>query len=561
MHNDLAASPIKTERTAVLLCKDLASQGSGLNLEELVSSLEATFPGIAVEVVSDLCEHPGHLYQLKTRLSFNRAVLGLCSGDYPQVKLHTQARKAGLDPFGLEVVPLGTLCNMVHSEPQATWKAKALLTAAVVRANAFEGSEPENAKLYFLPRNQKVTRRSLITMPPFGYRPVPSIRKERCVTKTGCRLCVKVCPQDALQKIGGHILLDKSGCEGCGVCLAACPKEAIDFPGWSLAQYEAQIAALLDSATARTEPFGLLLTCQKAFGKLEGLASQGVSYSHQWLPVAIPCLGMVTPTWILQSLASGAETVALLSCCDDCSFKQGQAIAGRVNFCRKLLRLLGQSSDRVCILNASQSEKLCQTLQKPPPQRENGHPNKLGDSLRLGSLEGAFRSIQRLVDADTVPHGVALTLEHPYSPFGVVELRADGCTGCLTCAKVCPTGALVSENSRDRVTMSFVASLCNGCGMCVDVCPEAATKTLQVRRMTNMDTLSHDRVELYNDQLAICKGCGASIASQALLRRIKASLAPDNKALHTVLSSYCPSCRSSLAFGDGSFSSQLGVAR
>ena len=561
MHNHLAASPIKTERTAVLLCKDLASQGSGLNLEELGSSLEAIFPGIAVEVVSNLCEDPRQFYQLKTRLNFNRAVLGLCSGDYPQVKLHTQARKAGLDPFGLEVIPLGTLCNMVHSEHQATWKAVALLAAAIARANAFEGSEPANSKLYFLPRNQRVTRRSLITMPPFGYRPVPSIMKERCVAKTGCQLCAKVCPQDALQKINGHLLLDKTRCEGCGVCLAACPKEAIDFPGWSLAQYEAQIAALLDSATAGTGPFGLLLTCQKAFGKLEELASQGVSYSHQWLPVTIPCLGMVTPTWILQSLASGADTVALLFCGADCTFNQGRAIGGRVNYCHKLLRLLGQSSDRVCILDASQSEKLRQALQKPPSQRENNQPNKLGGRLRLGTLDGAFQSIQRLVDVDTMPYGAAFTLEHPYSPFGVVELRTDGCTGCLTCVNVCPTGALASENSRDRVTMSFLASSCNGCGMCVDVCPETATETLQVRRMTNLDTLSNGRVELYNDQLAICKGCGAKIVSQALLRRMKASLAPDNKALHTVLSSYCPSCRSSLTFGDRSFSSQLGVAR
>lgn len=83
-----------------------------------------------------------------------------------------------------------------------------------------------------------------------------------------------------MRKIGGHIILDKTRCEGCGVCLAVCPREAIDFPGWSLAQFEAQLTALLDSATLGSESFGLLFTCQRAFGKLEELAYQGVSYSH-----------------------------------------------------------------------------------------------------------------------------------------------------------------------------------------------------------------------------------------------------------------------------------------
>lgn len=561
MRNDKAASKEKPGGAAILLCEDLASLGSGLNLEELGSSLEAIFPDIAVEVVPDLCGHPKQLSRLKTRRTFTRAVLGLCSGEYPQVELQTQARKTGLDPFGLEVVPLGTLCSMVHSKHQATWKAKTLLAAAMAKANAFEGSGPENTKLYFLPRDQKVTRRSLITMPPFGYRSVPSIRKERCVTKSGCQLCAKICPKDALQKTYRQLLLDKTKCDGCGVCLAACPKEAIDFPGWSLAQFEAQIAALLDSATAGPEPFGLLLTCQKAVGKLEGLAGQGVSYSHRWLPVTIPCLGMVTPTWILQSLARGAEAVALLFCGNDCPFGQEQTIGGRVNFCRKLLHLLGQSSDRVRLLNASQPEKLIQALQKPPPRRENDHPNKLGGRLHLGTQEGAFQAIQRLTDASNVPHGAVLALEHPYSPFGVVEFQAEGCTGCLACVKTCPTGALASESSRDRVTISFLASSCNGCGMCVDVCPETASEIIQVRQTTDLDALSHGRVELYNDQLAICKGCGASIGSQALLRHIEKSLPLDNKALHTALSSYCPSCRSPLAFGDTSSTIQHGAVR
>ncbi|MFQ5996656.1 MAG: 4Fe-4S binding protein [Dehalococcoidales bacterium] len=544
---DVAASSEKGMRTAVLLCEDLANLGTGLNLEELRSSLEANFPSIAVEVVPDLCGHLAQLSSVATRRGAAWAVLGLCSGDYSQIELQARARKAGLDPFGLEVVPLGTLCARVHPEPQATWKAKMLLGAAVARAQAFQGSGPEHAKLYFLPRDQKVTRRSLFTIPPVGYRPVPAIREQQCAAEAGCQFCIRVCPRDALQKIGGHISLDKSRCEGCGVCLAACPREAIDFPGWSLAQFEAQLAALLDSARLGHESFGFLFTCQRAVGKLEELARQGVSYCHQWLPVVVPCLGIVTPTWILQSLAYGTEVVALLFCGAGCPLGQGQIIGGRASFCRQLLRRLGQAPERVRVLNASHAERLLQALQEPPPRRESGHQRKTGDNLHLGTLKGAFQSIQCLAAAGHSSSEVVL--EHSHSPFGVVELRAEGCTGCLACSEVCPTGALASERNGDGMTLTYLASSCTGCGMCFEVCPESAAQVLRVRSLTNLDILSRGKVVLHKNQFAICEGCGASIASQTLLRRIEASLEGSDEALQIALTRYCPSCRISFVWG------------
>ncbi len=85
--------------------------------------------------------------------------------------------------------------------------------------------------------------------------------------------------------------------------------------------------------------------------------------------------------------------------------------------------------------------------------------------------------------------------------------------------------------------------------MCMDVCPETTAQVLGVRKMTNLDTLSRGKIVLHRSQLAICEGCGASIASQALLQRIEASLKADNEILHTTLSRYCPSCRISFAWG------------
>jgi NADH-quinone oxidoreductase subunit F len=41
------------------------------------------------------------------------------------------------------------------------------------------------------------------------------------------------------------------------------------------------------------------------------------------------------------------------------------------------------------------------------------------------------------------------------------------CTGCGTCAKVCPTNAIKGEKKQ---THQILAELCSKCGSCVDVC-------------------------------------------------------------------------------------------
>lgn len=542
------SSPEKAPRTAVLLCGDLANLGAGLNLEELRSSLETAFPSIAIELVPALCEHLAQLSSVVARQSATRAVLGLCSGEYSQIELQTRARKAGLDFFGLEVVPLGTLCSRVHPQPQATRKARVLLAAAIARARAFPGNAPEHAKPYFLPREQKISRRSLFTLPPLGYQPVPSILRERCRAEAGCQLCARACPRDALRKVSGRLLLNKTKCESCGVCLSVCPREAIDFPSWSLPQFEAQLATLLDPPALIPDSFSLLFICQRAVSKLEELAQQGISYSHHWLPVIVPCLGMITPTWLFQILAHGAERVTLIFCGAQCPFGQAQTMGGRVNFCHQLLRLLGQDPKRVQVFTASHPGKLIQHLQKSSPQRSGGYQSRLSENgLCLGTLEGAFQAIQHLASASTALSTIAL--EHSYSPFGVLELRAEGCTGCMVCAEACPTGALASEHDGAGISLTFKASLCTGCGMCADICPESAAKVLRVRKITDLHILFQDKMVLQRHQLLICQSCGASIASQAMLRRLEASLVGNNETLRTALMHYCPSCRLSFAVG------------
>lgn len=49
--------------------------------------------------------------------------------------------------------------------------------------------------------------------------------------------------------------------------------------------------------------------------------------------------------------------------------------------------------------------------------------------------------------------------------FPQIEYRASNCLGCMTCAEVCPTGAIVEDRN-----LRIDRSKCTGCMRCVDVC-------------------------------------------------------------------------------------------
>lgn len=529
-------------RTLILVCGKLNSLGNGLDLADLRQWFQDMGTAAQMEVVDDLCHQPRELSRAAAS-GGERLILGLCSGDYSELEVQSHARKAGIDPLGVEIVNLGSYCARVHARPEGTAKAKVLLSAAVARAQAFPGTGPETVKPYLVRGHQKVSRRALFTLPPIGYRAVAYIQPELCASETGCQLCVETCPLSALKQDGGRVSLDKSRCQACSLCEVACPRGAIEQPTHSLHQLEAQITALLHTpALDSSQPRALLFVCQRNT-TMEELGKKRFSYPVSWLPITVPCAGMPSAAWLLQCLALGAEAVSVVGCGGDCSFGQQGHIEGRVAYCRELLGLMGGSPERVRLLDSSSAKSLAQALSEP---LEDGI--RRGDALlQQASLLGPQTTAQ-VIQKMSEEYGASptLSLAHPYSPLGLVNIDADKCTGCGACAEACPTGALAFQQEEGTVSLTFDPSLCSGCGQCVGWCPEAAQQVVHVEKVTNLQALSLGKAVLYQDQEVRCELCGSAIGPSAMIRRIKSVLlgkGDTSAAVMAAITRRCPSCR------------------
>ena len=73
---------------------------------------------------------------------------------------------------------------------------------------------------------------------------VSNIDKDKCI---GCRLCVSLCPYQAIEMVKEGKLPKAqtivASCKACGICAAHCPTFAISMGGFTNEQINSQIEA------------------------------------------------------------------------------------------------------------------------------------------------------------------------------------------------------------------------------------------------------------------------------------------------------------------------------
>lgn len=464
-----------------------------------------------VRVVPGLCRDPEAIVRHADGAS--GLVLAFCSTDVARGAVQAAVRRVGLDPFGVETVDLRAAGEDIE-------RVILILEAAVARAQRFAGSVPENAKVVF---PGAVTRRSLLRLTIAEYVAVPSVEPSRCVADRGCRACVEACPRGAIAFSDAGISIDPARCDPCGLCTTACPVEAVVDPTVTPAQLDAQVRALLDPSIGPRGPRGILFTCRR---------SRIVEAAAGWYPVVVPCTGMAPASWLLAPLLLGAAAVAVRPCTDaGCPLGLDEAVHERASFGRRLLGSIGWSEDRI----ATTPDGLPLTL---PPAPVPWPGLTTHDAFAPGAAGRVLLAL-----AERSDHGRAFALEHPGSPVGIVDIRADACTVCGMCARICPTEALALAARDGGVDITFDGARCTACGQCVASCPEAARGAIAVRRAADLDVLSRGATRLIGSDVASCLRCGRPVAPWSMLRRVAELLGPEGRRTTRLLESYCLDCR------------------
>lgn len=417
-----------------------------------------------------------------------------CVEDLDTEHLDRRLRSAGFDPLAVPVVVLSDV------DRAADDRIRSRMSAARLRCDQYAGALPEHLKP-ILPT--AVTRRSFLTFGSPSYRTVPH-PDDSCGASDGCRACVDICPHNALDWSSGVVTHDRLACEGCGRCVTICPTGAMVNPEFTPAQLEAEIEALV---AGHEKPTGIQWYCAR------GPVPEAKA---DWHSVAVPCVGMLPPHWIIGPLAQGAAAVALADC--QCDLEQDSTLRAIAAFdaAREWLTAAGI---------AGAAELL------PESRGAVSQHSPLKASLNPYGPHGA---------ADLAAPMVEVDWESDLAPLGIVSINHDSCTGCEACATVCPSVALTSVGSTDGLEIWFEPSLCTGCEQCVTRCPEEGA--IRLRRAVVTDDLAAGQRRLVEHQVAKCVQCGGSIATQATLTHIAAALGDDPPLLKQI-TSVCLDCR------------------
>ncbi len=169
----------------------------------------------------------------------------------------------------------------------------------------------------------------LTILPWLTRRPAPAAAVVNLENCNGCGRCVADCPFAAVtlvpaaNKAGRQVQVFPELCAGCGICAGACPSatpfrsaqtlvSGIDLPRLTVNELRTKLEAFLSRLPGENKP--VIVRCECASAPSDSAAAT----------LALPCIGMLPPSFVEYALRHGAARVVLEQCAPgECAYRLG----------------------------------------------------------------------------------------------------------------------------------------------------------------------------------------------------------------------------------------------